>query len=108
MARTWLGVPRRRWAGGGSTGRRRRPGHADPHDGHGKTEPFPEAARRALVDSQLRRNLRKATTTIRDKRARVVGELDDWAELRQDGKAIKDQLLANLDTYLVRFEEAAT
>jgi len=33
---------------------------------------FPEAARIALGDDQLRRNMRNATTTIRDKRARVV------------------------------------
>jgi L-lactate dehydrogenase complex protein LldF len=36
---------------------------------------FPEAARIALGDSQLRHNLRNATTTIRDKRARVVAEV---------------------------------
>ena len=33
---------------------------------------FPAAAREALADAQLRRNLGKATTTIRDKRARAV------------------------------------
>ena len=33
------------------------------------TPPFPEAARDALADPQLRANLRRATTTIRDKRA---------------------------------------
>ena len=45
-------------------------------------EPFPVAARRALADSQLRRNLGKATETIRAKRAAVVAELPDWEELR--------------------------
>jgi L-lactate dehydrogenase complex protein LldF len=89
----------------------RHPRHAG-QDGHatpdGKPEPFPVAAKRAVADSQLRRNLRKATTTIRDKRARVVGELDDWAELRQAGKAIKDRVLASLDGYLEQFEQAAT
>ncbi|MDT7710201.1 MAG: L-lactate dehydrogenase complex protein LldF, partial [Pseudonocardiales bacterium] len=43
---------------------------------------FPEAARDALGDSQLRRNLGHATSTIRDKRAKVVAELDDWEQLR--------------------------
>ncbi|QFZ18192.1 LutB/LldF family L-lactate oxidation iron-sulfur protein [Saccharothrix syringae] len=70
--------------------------------------PFPEAAREALGDAQLRRNLAKATTTIRAKRATVVGELPDWAALRAAGAAIKDDVLANLDEYLVRFEEALT
>ncbi|MFC6089895.1 LutB/LldF family L-lactate oxidation iron-sulfur protein [Saccharothrix lopnurensis] len=70
--------------------------------------PFPEAAREALGNAQLRRNLAKATSTIRAKRAAVVGELPDWAELRAAGAAIKDDVLANLDEYLVRFEEALT
>lgn len=70
--------------------------------------PFPKAARGALGDAQLRRNLAKATTTIRTKRAGVVGELPDWAELRAAGAAIKDEVLANLDEHLVRFEEALT
>jgi L-lactate dehydrogenase complex protein LldF len=71
-------------------------------------EPFPEAARTALGDAQLRRNLAKATGTIRAKRAQVVGELPDWAELRAAGAAIKDQVLANLDRYLVQLEEQVT
>jgi L-lactate dehydrogenase complex protein LldF len=72
------------------------------------TRPFPEAARAALADAQLRRNLAKATGTIRDKRARVVEELPDWAELRAAGAAIKDQVLAGLDRYLVQLEEQVT
>ena len=43
---------------------------------------FPAAASVALRDSQLRRNLHKATTTIREKRAGVVAELPDWQALR--------------------------
>ena len=39
--------------------------------------PFPTLAKTALADAQLRANLKHATTTIRDKRLRVVGELDD-------------------------------
>ena len=35
---------------------------------------FPETAKTALSNTQLRRNLSKATTTIRAKRAAVVGE----------------------------------
>jgi L-lactate dehydrogenase complex protein LldF len=72
------------------------------------TEPFPQAARAALADTQLRRNLGKATATIRAKRAAVVGEVPDWAELRAAGAAIKDEVLANLDRYLVQLEEQVT
>ena len=65
---------------------------------------FPELAETALADTQLRRNLAKATGTIRAKRAGVVAELSDWSELRAAAKAIKDHTLANLDTYLLRLE----
>jgi L-lactate dehydrogenase complex protein LldF len=67
---------------------------------------FPDAAHGELANQQLRRNLRGATTTIRDKRERVVAELPDWEELRDAGRAIKEDLLANLDSYLLEFEAA--
>ncbi len=67
---------------------------------------FPRAARTALADSQLRRNLGHATTTIRDKRARVVGEVPDWEALREAGAEIKDRALRHLDVHLERLEEA--
>ncbi|MBO0889519.1 MAG: iron-sulfur cluster-binding protein [Acidothermales bacterium] len=67
---------------------------------------FPEAARAALADTQLRRNLGRATSTIRAKRARVVGEMPDWEQLRATGAAVKDHTLRHLDTYLERFEQA--
>ncbi|GAA3422633.1 lactate utilization protein B [Streptosporangium vulgare] len=69
---------------------------------------FPANAAAAVQDSQLRYNLRKATHTIRGRRASVVGELPDWAELRQAGKEIKDHTLRNLERYLLRMEEAVT
>ncbi|MFG3442293.1 lactate utilization protein B [Nonomuraea sp. NPDC047897] len=69
---------------------------------------FPANAARAVQDSQLRYNLRKATHTIRGKRAAVVDELPDWRELRAAGKAIKDETLRHLDRYLLQMEEAVT
>ncbi len=70
--------------------------------------PFPRAARQALGDSQLRANLRRATSTIRDKRLRVTGELSDWEELRAAGAAIKKHVARQLDSYLVQLEESVT
>jgi L-lactate dehydrogenase complex protein LldF len=70
--------------------------------------PFPTAARRELGDEQLRRNLRKATHTIRDKRLRVVSEVPDWEQLRVAGAAIKDDVLARLPELLTQFEAAAS
>ena len=72
------------------------------------TPPFPIAARAALADDQLRRNLRHATTTIRTKRARAVAERDDWEELRLAGAAIKDEVLARLPELLERLEANVT
>jgi L-lactate dehydrogenase complex protein LldF len=69
---------------------------------------FPEAAKVAVADTQLRRNLAHATSVIRAKRNLVVGELDDWQELRLAGAAIKDRVLRHLDRYLETFEAAAT
>jgi len=65
---------------------------------------FPAAARRSLADSQLRANLARATSTIRDKRARVVAELPDWEELRAAGSAIKDRALLGLADQLELLE----
>ncbi|RYG68974.1 (4Fe-4S)-binding protein, partial [bacterium] len=62
--------------------------------------PFPEAAHATLADAQMRRNLRHATTTIREKRRRAVAELPDWEALRVDGAAIKDEALADLGELL--------
>lgn len=69
---------------------------------------FPERARRSLRDSQLRRNLAKATSTIRAKTARVSAELPDWEALRDAGRAIKRQTLAELDRHLTALEESVT
>ncbi|GAA3425599.1 LutB/LldF family L-lactate oxidation iron-sulfur protein [Streptosporangium nondiastaticum] len=69
---------------------------------------FPRNAAAAVQDSQLRFNLRKATRTIRGRRASVVAELPDWAELRAAGRQIKDHTLRNLDCYLPQLEEAVT
>lgn len=65
---------------------------------------FQKSAKQALANSQLRRNLYKATHTIRDKRASVVGEMPDWQELREAGRALKERVLRHLDTYLLELE----
>ena len=70
------------------------------------SRPFEEAARAGLADPLLRRNLRTATSTIRQKRASVVAELPDWEELRAAGAAIKDRALGRLDQHLEALEGA--
>ena len=72
------------------------------------TRTFPEAARQALANPQLRHNVGHATATIREKRAKVVAELTDWAELRDAGQAIKAATMAALDEHLIRLERQVT
>ncbi|MGB0098649.1 MAG: lactate utilization protein B [Nocardioides sp.] len=68
---------------------------------------FPEAARTALADSQLRHNLAHATGTIRAKRQRLVDEVNessDWEELRRAGAGVKEAALRSLGDQLERLE----
>ena len=69
---------------------------------------FQQNAPKALANTQLRRNMGKATQTIRAKRAGVVGELPDWEALREAGRAIKERTLRHLDEYLVQLEASIT
>jgi L-lactate dehydrogenase complex protein LldF len=65
---------------------------------------FEDRAPAALANTQLRRNMGKATQTIRAKRTLVVGELPDWEGLREAGRAIKERTLRHLDAYLLQLE----
>ena len=65
---------------------------------------FPTAAREALGDTQLRSNLAHATRTIRDKRAAVVAEVEDWEDLRLAGAGVKEAALRDLATHLETLE----
>jgi L-lactate dehydrogenase complex protein LldF len=74
-----------------------------------KTSPvFPMAAKAALGDTQMRKNVRHATDVIQAKRARVVGEMPDWQQLREAGKQIRQHTMEHLDFYLQQFEENCT
>jgi L-lactate dehydrogenase complex protein LldF len=74
-----------------------------------KTAPtFPMAAKAMLGDTQLRKNVRHATDVIQAKRARVVGEMPDWQQLREAGKQIRQHTMKHLDFYLEEFEANCT
>mgnify|MGYP002653200205 FL=1 len=67
---------------------------------------FSEAAKRELSIGVQRKNMRNATTTIRNKRAMRVSESPDWESLRGAAKEIKDRVGRHLDTYLLQAEES--
>lgn len=69
---------------------------------------FPTAAKRELGNEIQAKNLHHATHTIRDKRARVTAELDNWQDLRAAGRDIKNRAARHLDSYLEEFERNAT
>ena len=70
--------------------------------------PFPKYAKEELKNEQLRSNLRFVTHAIRNKRAKVTGELPDWQELRNTGESVKNYVLANLPELLEQFERNFT
>lgn len=69
------------------------------------TRDFAERARGALNDDQLQRNLRVATDTIQMRRAEAVAELEDWEQLREAGRLIKERTLRHLALHLERLEQ---
>jgi L-lactate dehydrogenase complex protein LldF len=69
---------------------------------------FPQAARTALANPQLRHNLGHATATIRAKRLAAVAECDDWEQLRAAGSALKQDVLARLPELLAELEANVT
>ena len=69
---------------------------------------FQVAAHTLMGDAQMRKNVRHATNVIQAKRARVVGEMPDWQELREAGKQIRKHTMRHLDFYLEMFERNCT
>jgi len=70
---------------------------------------FRKRASRALHDPTLQSALGKLTREgFVPKRIRVVAELPEFQPLREEARRIKDDVLANLDYYLERYEQAVT
>ena len=72
---------------------------------NGPATSFPEAARAALGDAQLRRNLGAATARIRERRGRVVAELPDWEPLREAGDVALEHEVAALTPRVYELSE---
>jgi L-lactate dehydrogenase complex protein LldF len=66
---------------------------------------FKENAHRAVRDDNLRVSLETMKTGFRLKRAAAAASLPEFEDLREEGKKLKDHVLAHLDLYLQAFEE---
>jgi L-lactate dehydrogenase complex protein LldF len=66
---------------------------------------FHQNVREALADDRLQGVLEKFTEGFPVKRAAAVARLDEFDDLRDAARDIKNHVLANLDTYLTRFED---
>ncbi|HYD64237.1 LutB/LldF family L-lactate oxidation iron-sulfur protein [Azospirillum sp.] len=75
---------------------------------HSTAHSFPENSRRALENERLQYMLRKSGTGFQDKRRRAAERLPEFEDLRDQGKAIKNHVLENLDVYLEMFEAKVT
>lgn len=67
------------------------------------SETFDQNARLALQDPVLHRALRHLAETFGDKRKRAIATVNDWEGLREQARAIKDDVLLHLDNYLEQF-----
>ena len=69
---------------------------------------FVPLAHVGLNNATQRHNLQHATTTIRQKRANTVQEVDDWELLRNAGSALKEDVAARMPELLEQFEKAVS
>ncbi len=70
---------------------------------HLSSETFKENARAALADTHLRGALKNATSLFGERRKQAAASLPNWEELRNEARAIKDEVLLHLDRYLEEF-----
>ena len=70
---------------------------------HLSSETFGENAKAALADTQLRGALRNATSLFGKRRLEAARSLSNWEDLRTEARAIKDDVLLHLDSYLETF-----
>src|SRR5712671_4738402 len=69
---------------------------------------FPANARAGLGDPILQTALGLARTGFPLRRQQAIARLPEFEELREEGRAIKDHTLANLDFYLELYEQNVT
>lgn len=68
---------------------------------------FDRNAKSALVDMQLRGALRNLASTFGERRRAAITTVENWEDLREKARAIKEETLLHLDVYLEKFTENA-
>ena len=71
------------------------------------SETFDRNARTALKDVQLRGALKNLASTFGDRRRTAIATVENWEDLREKARSIKDDTLLHLDVYLEKFAENA-
>src|SRR5688572_1314189 len=74
---------------------------------HLTSETFDQNARAALRDEQLQRALENLAVTFGERRNLAVLTVDNWEDLRERARKIKEETLLHLDKYLQQFAEQA-
>jgi L-lactate dehydrogenase complex protein LldF len=74
---------------------------------HLTAETFDQNARNALSDPVLHGALRHLADNFAERRKVAMASVDDWEGLREKARAIKQETLLHLDTYLLQFVEKA-
>jgi L-lactate dehydrogenase complex protein LldF len=69
---------------------------------------FKQAASRKLADPKVQKALRNAKGKLVVARAKVILELDNFEEIREDAARIRDFALLNMDVLLEEWEKRAT
>lgn len=69
---------------------------------------FKQRVDNQIENQMMRKAIVKAQETIGANRQRMVDELGNWEEWRDDAKQIRNHVLANLDAYLFQLSEKVT
>lgn len=70
-------------------------------------ETFDQNAREAMKDAVLHGALRNLADNFVERRKNAISSVDNWEDLREKARAIKEETLLHLDEYLLKFVENA-
>ena len=74
---------------------------------HLTSKTFDQNARVALKDKTLRGALKNLAATVGGRRKTAIGAVENWEDLREKARSIKEDTLLHLDVYLEKFAENA-